>query len=527
MKRVFKTVLCFLLLPFASACKNNNSYHHSVSIDNPIDISEFSFELLDDDTYSISAKNKDIAGDLVIPETYNGKKVTQIANDAFCGCENIASLHMSKSVKTIGENAFNNAHIASAETIFIHDNVNTIGKNCFSSIKCEGKIVIGKGVKEIPQFAFSNSDFEEIVLGENIETIGDRSFFHTNVSELFIPKKVSSIYNGLFAGQSSKLKNITVDKENAIFKDIDGVLFDKNGDLILYPNRDSKLYEIPDGTTRISEYAFCDYNKVLNKVIIPSSVIDIESFAFYDCDGLNEIVLNEGLTTLNEVIVVDCSSFEKINIPNSVSSVSPLFVRPAPKEIIVANDHPHFVTEDGVLYSKDFKTLVKAFNLKITDKTYQLKEGVERLLSNSFSGLNYNNVQEMETFMACGSLKYVEPYVFRQTLIKTIIFNDNAVFTGDGCLADLNRLVQITLPKNLPSIPNRCFYGCSELKEISIPHSVSSIGRQPIAYTKIENIYYAGTKEEWNTIINDIDITENLSSTSLTIHCTDGDLSLL
>ncbi len=64
----------------------------------------YQYSLLGDDTYEISA-GSDCAGDITIPNTYEGKKVTKIAANGFRNCTGITSLTLNSNL-TIGDNAF-------------------------------------------------------------------------------------------------------------------------------------------------------------------------------------------------------------------------------------------------------------------------------------------------------------------------------------------------------------------------------------------------------------------------------------
>lgn len=84
----------------------------------------------------------------------------------------------------------------------------------------------------------------------------------------------------LFRGVSEK---ITVPEESACYKSIDGVLFDKTGEtLIYYPEkREGSVYEIPQGVKRIAPSAF-SFSQRLTSVILPeSSTETVMVFMYY------------------------------------------------------------------------------------------------------------------------------------------------------------------------------------------------------------------------------------------------------
>ncbi len=69
--------------------------------------------------------------------------------------------------------------------------------------------------------------------------------------------------------------------------------------------------------------------------------------------------------------------------------------------------------------------------------------------------------------------------------------------TFRGCTA----LSEMTIPSKVTSIGANAFAGCSKLAKVSFPKSLTSIGNGAFTGTALTQIEYAGTKEEWNTLM--------------------------
>lgn len=124
------------------------------------------------------------------------------------------------------------------------------------------------------------------------------------------------------------LREINVDPQNKWFRSVDGVLFTIDGrELVAYPEARSRepeepdsasgsatasVYQIPEGVAKIWPYAFYKVD-TLSAVRFPSSLKEIGEMAFWTCNGLTSLTLNEGL----EVIAKDAFAYS-VNLSGTV-----------------------------------------------------------------------------------------------------------------------------------------------------------------------------------------------------------------
>lgn len=95
---------------------------------------------------------------------------------------------------------------------------------------------------------------------------------------------------------------------------------DDNTTLISLIDRTVTSIEIPEGTTRIGEYAF-KYCTGLTSVTIPNSVTIIGSSAFSDCTGLTNVIIPDSVTNIGYYAFSGCTGLTSIIIGNSVTSI--------------------------------------------------------------------------------------------------------------------------------------------------------------------------------------------------------------
>lgn len=129
---------------------------------------------------------------------------------------------------------------------------------------------------------YSGITIESVTLPDTIETIGEAAFNScVHLKEIMIPASVTQI-EGLAFTNCTSLERICVAEENQNYKDINGVLYNKEGtQLLFYPGGRTGVYTVPEGVEDITEYAFY-YTKGVKKVVFPESLKHIGIGAFGD-----------------------------------------------------------------------------------------------------------------------------------------------------------------------------------------------------------------------------------------------------
>ena len=323
--------------------------------------------------YIVLVKVKDTS---LIDYTINQNAKFIYAN-AFSDCRDLTSITIPESMTSIGEDAFNTC--SRLNSVYITDlnkwcNI-SFGNSSANPLHYAGnlylngdlatEIVIPDGVTEIKDYTFYNcSSLTSIAMPESVTSIGEDAFYGCkNLTSITIPKSVTSIGSSAFYGCSSlinitipesvtsigaqvfsgcsSLTNINVNEYNAIYCDINGVLFSKDkATLICYPaGKIAIQYYIPEGVVSIGDSAFYDCSN-LTGVIIPEGVKSIGSSAFYGCSGLISISIPEGVTSIGNSAFSECSSLTHITIPEGAKSIggfygcSNLFSITIPKSVI-------------------------------------------------------------------------------------------------------------------------------------------------------------------------------------------------
>jgi len=158
-------------------------------------------------------------------------------------------------------------------------------------------------------------------------------------------------------------------------------------------------------------------------------------------------------------------------------------------------------------------------------------------------------------FRQCTSLEHVElpstlthidSAVFTSTKIKTIVLPDNLKVIPNNTFLRCTELAHVKLPDSLETIESNAFSLCEDLKRIVFPKNIKTISNVafessglesielPSGIEKIERnafykspittVYYDGTLEQWKNI--DIESRETIFSNSMSLHCTDVEVTL-
>jgi hypothetical protein len=109
------------------------------------------------------------------------------------------------------------------------------------------------------------------------------------------------------------LKNISVDRKNKAYSDIDGVLFDKKKtELILYPSgKEQSDYVIPDIVTEIKNGAFIGCKA---GITLPKSISKIEEFIFSECKEIISVTIPNSVTEVKYSAFYKCENLKTANI---------------------------------------------------------------------------------------------------------------------------------------------------------------------------------------------------------------------
>ncbi|MDR1368889.1 MAG: leucine-rich repeat domain-containing protein, partial [Dysgonamonadaceae bacterium] len=183
-------------------------------------------------------------------------------------------------------------------------------------------VVIPETVKTIGPQAFLNcTGLESIEIPNSVETIGEYAFNgSTGLKSIEIGNSVETIGEFAFAGCTG-LENFAVIEDNPRYSSFDGVLFNRDKTvLVSYPGGRSGDYKIPGSVIEIGTYAFA-FCPGLESVEIGNSVIGIGTYAFDHCENLTSVKIGNSVKTIGNQAFSNCTNLKSVVIGNSVETI--------------------------------------------------------------------------------------------------------------------------------------------------------------------------------------------------------------
>ena len=255
----------------------------------------FDYNVIDEE-YVIIKKYNGTDTEIVVPEKIEDKPVTQIGIRAFANCTEITKITLPETVTGIDAYAFSGC--TSLAQINIPEKTEYIGNFAFKGCEKLTEIELPDGLTEIRQGAFNDCDLLKINIPKN--AVFSNSAF---------PE---------FKGNKN-LTAITVAEDSEKYKTVDGVLYTKDGTILLEVPQGKDAVTVAEGTTMIGANAF--EGSIISEIVIPEGVVSIGDKAFSDAVNLASVTLPEGLTTIRTFTFTNCSSLKTITIPDSVTEM--------------------------------------------------------------------------------------------------------------------------------------------------------------------------------------------------------------
>lgn len=372
--------------------------------------------------------------------------LTSIRSGAFSGCESLKTILIPENVLSIGDGAFRDC--SEVESIILPSGLQEIPVSLFDNCISLKEIVLPAGVRSLNESAFNNCQaLESISVAETNELLStvDGVLYNKDMTQLIrypagkmestftIGQSIETIsYNALFG--CTHLKAIYVDERNEHYLSIDGLLYtsDKKQVVAVPTGCESTMIRLPEGLEEIDLSLFEGSN--VKTLYLPDSFLGNKT----SFNGYGPITLDDNNSgSYPGTIVIDLTSaspispIDIITVPIDSSVVVPIYYvewfngTGSIAELIVSENHPKFTSINGVLYSKDQKTLIVYPSGK-TDTSFTIPSHVE--------------IVDTYAFNKCTNLRSLTiPGNVTSASYSSIVNcpNINQISFGNGCIAEV------------------------------------------------------------------------------------------
>ncbi len=412
---------------------------------NTVTVDSVKYKLNDDYTaqvISYSGKPKNITiSECVSYESYTFK-VTGIGDKAFYKCTSLTSVTIPDSVASIGYSAF--------------EDCKSLTSVNYSGTKSQWKSII---------FGSYNDELENAIIKCTDGVIGNGNTVTIDNLEY----KINNDYTASLVDYKGILKNITISKSVTY----EGYTFNVTGiDGAFNGCTSLTSVTIPDSVTNIGNYAFNGCTS-LTSVTIPDNVTSIGNSAFEYCTSLTSVTIPNNVTNIGYRSFYDCKSLTSITIGNSVTSIGNSAFEYCTS--LTSVTIPNSVTSIGNYTFSDCSNL-KSVNYNGTKAQWK-----------SISG--YSNVSQI---IKCTDGIYANSNTI---IVDSVNYKLNDDYTAkvisySGTPENITILESVTyegLTFKVTSIGSSAFNGCSKLKKIELPDSVTYIGSKAFDGTAFYN----------------------------------------
>ncbi len=254
-----------------------------------------------------------------------------------------------------------------------------------------------------------------LTIPDSVTAIGEGAFSNLDgLRTIIIPSTVKRIEQNAFKS------NTTL--ETVIIQERDGEGVEYIGDSAFYGCSNLETINLPDTITTIGNECFRNCTK-LDNVKLPSKLTILRTLTFQGCINLKNLELSLDMVTLRDQCLSG-TSLTTIKFPPNLSNIENGVLNISRLSEIDTSENNYFEFKNGVLYSKDLKTLVVALP-NVT--SMNIENSVEQII-----GLAFSNCSRLSNINIPKNVKTIGDRVFSNSNLKGITVDvNNKYFMSD------------------------------------------------------------------------------------------------
>lgn len=423
--------------------------------------------------------NKDIK-EISLPGT-----IKKIADRTFMNCNNLQTVKLGEGISYVSEEMFYNC--TALKYVSLPNSLQNIGRLAFGVCKSLKALQLPKALDSLGDGAFSGCEsLSNIELPESLQTIGTLCFYgcyklstiKVNPANTYLATDGKAIFN---KDKTVLYTAIPVTSYNvpSTVRELESYAFSAQTDMT--------SITMPEGLTSIGRSAFSSCYK-LEQLVIPSTVRSIDAGAFHGCSALNKINIPQGIKSLADGVLSN-SGIKTLDIPSSVNYIGERAFSKC-KSLLSINLPDGLTLLNYGLFEEceqlsDIQipstvTTIKedAFNGCKALKTITLPASLSTLENEPYSGSGiFSGCSALKSILVEAGNKYFESD-------GTALYNK----TKDTLICFPRGVTDVVVPQSVKTIGRKAFFGCDSLQNIMFDDGVSDLVIEERAFEKCKNI---------------------------------------
>lgn len=388
----------------------------------------------------VTAKEK-----LILPSDYKGNPISYWQmNSGEKPLPAVRSLSIPDSITDISIQGRPFPNLEQVEVQAGNPKFSTDGQMLFS---IDGKILI---------YSFAMGNQERAVVPATVKKIADSAFRHAACKEIVF-------------------ENPDVIVEDNAFEM--SVWLEQKGDYCIVGNMFFRLKHavdllvVPEHIKRFHERAFVEAVPRCMVTPIPpsrSNISHLEGRFYQKIKNLEELTITHSNAILNFTNLAKLTGLQKVHL---------------------SENHKKYCSVDGVIFTKDKKTLV-LYPCGRQTKQYQIPEGTVKIAKRAFAEQQYlEEVSMPDTVTALGMSAFFHCKELRKVRLSDAIkeIPDSSAYQNGGVFQRCKMLREITLPSKLQYLGSFAFYQ-SSLQKVELPDKIRQIGEYAFANCHLSRI---------------------------------------
>ena len=350
----------------------------------------------------------------------------------------------------------------------IPEGIRVIGKSCFFDKRGILSVTLPASVEEVESRAFRNCiGLETVTFGSGTVMVHEDAF--KNCTSLkYVRLGGGEVYT--FRGIEKLSGGEVPPLVQTVHRQVMGNFRISGTILLKYLGSESRV-AVPEGITVIAEEAFAG-NEAVDRVILPDSLLEIGAGAFRGCLLLQTIEFPEHVSRIGAGAFENCVKLIRAVLPPRLSQVEQ-----------GAFKHCH------VLRDISFDPCLRTIGEQAFYKCTSLREARFPESLSSIGEMAFYRCAGLKEIRLPPSAAYVGNLAFGESGVKKVHMSGDCLNFGSDIFSRCPRLKTLVLEPGVRHIPDRLAFGCSSLRQVILPDSLESVGKNALEHTPfLENV---------------------------------------